>query len=629
MGFRVPAPDGRKRENLPVLVLPEGTLLKGCYKISYLTMGGMSVVYKAVKGTMTYLIKEVEASDSQGVISLSQEKSTLERLDHPGIVKVFDFFGEEGFYYLVVEYIDGESLDKLVSPIRDVFLQEKVVLEWAMQLYDIFEYLHRQKPPIIYRDLKPQNIIKDRQGKVHLADFGIARVLKDAKTSDTSPMGTAITASPEHYGGRQTDARSDIFTIGATLHFLLTNGKHTGTLFEFPPLRTINPKVSENLEQVIRKATELEPEKRYQSIGEMRQAHLNTREAPLPVIEPFGKEKAPDEERGKGKPWGEPLARPPEKTSSANLTIFAVTAACFALIAGALMIAQNLFPKKPADIQAPPATVAMEATTPLPEPSPQESARKQNIVIKPSSLRTKAVNVIKAQGKKGPLAEKLRQALPAKDPQTAAPPPLSDPGSYPVANPGIYAPRTRRTPPPLPGTTGDSPGRDPQLTGASQGHRTEGVWALKTRDDGSTAAFSKEGGFSIIFPPETIEIPDMPTFTDKGIARGNRSFFCKADFYPLPQGIKVGELKKYHHKALQNCYPRLKILGIVEEPGGMVIADYLINRPDGDSMRVEEIVRSALRTGNIAVLSFGAVEKSFNSTEMEARKSVFFKSFTD
>ncbi len=277
MGYRDAAPDGKKdKEGHSILVLPKGTSLAGKYQTSYLGTGGMSIVYKGYRDGKTYFIKEVEARNSQHVISLSQEKFMLERLSHSGIVKIHDFFDQDGFCYLVTDFIEGRSLNRLISPLPDVFIQEKIVLDWARQLYDIFGYLHTQHPPIIYRDLKPQNVIRDKEGKIHLVDFGIARTYKEDNIGDTSPMGSFLTASPEHYGGKQTDERSDIYTLGATLHYLLTNGKGRGAdLFDFSPPRSINPKISEKTEQVIMKALSSEPEKRFSSIGEMRKAHLN------------------------------------------------------------------------------------------------------------------------------------------------------------------------------------------------------------------------------------------------------------------------------------------------------------------------------------------------------------------
>jgi serine/threonine protein kinase len=257
------------------MILSEGALLNDTYEAAFHTVGGMSLGYKGLKNGREFFVKEVEASESRLVLSLAQEKSMLERLSHPGIVKYIDFFEQDGFYYLITEFVRGQSLNHLISPISGVFLQEKIVTDWASQLYDIFEYLHRQSPPVIYRDLKPQNIMKDPDGRIHLIDFGIARLFKEDHLADTSPMGSAITASPEHYGGSQTDERSDIYTLGATLYFLLTNGAHNRSdPFEFASLRTINPKISEGLEKIVMKALAHEPKKRFQSIAEMRRAHL-------------------------------------------------------------------------------------------------------------------------------------------------------------------------------------------------------------------------------------------------------------------------------------------------------------------------------------------------------------------
>jgi serine/threonine protein kinase len=278
MSFRVPAPDGSvAADRKPRMVLPDGAIVRKVYELHYLASGGMGVIYKARKGQESFIVKEVDSRDGQGVVALTQEMTILQRLDDPGIVKVFELFEEDGFFYLVEEFIDGTSLDRLIPSGSSEFLPEELVLDWAMQLYDIFDYLHRQKPPIIYRDLKPQNSVKDSKGRIRLVDFGLARLKRNDQFSDTMKMGTTGTASPEHYGGRQTDARSDIYTLGATLHLLLTNGRGSGRgLFRFEPLRAINPHISESLEKVIHKALNHEPEDRFQSIDEMRQATLQS-----------------------------------------------------------------------------------------------------------------------------------------------------------------------------------------------------------------------------------------------------------------------------------------------------------------------------------------------------------------
>ena len=287
---RVPAENGLKDPSgYPLTVLPPGTVLGDRYTIEkFHKLGGMSVTYRAKGGAETLLVKEVLSTESKAVISLNQERCTLDRLEHPGIVGAHDLFEERGHYYLVLDFIEGQSLDTLVSPFPDTFLQESVILDWALQLCDIFEYLHQQNPPVIYRDLKPKNVIKAPDGRLMLVDFGIARVFKDHKSKDTEPMGSAVTASPEHYGMAQTDARSDIFTLGATLHYLCSNGRGPDEPFRFQPIRKVNPELSERLERVISKAVQTNPDQRYQSIGEMRQALLNTRREPLPTLEPLG-----------------------------------------------------------------------------------------------------------------------------------------------------------------------------------------------------------------------------------------------------------------------------------------------------------------------------------------------------
>lgn len=272
LAFRVPAPDGKKeKDGLPLMVLNENAVIKGVYRVKYQTTGGMCVVYQAYRDLEKYIIKEVEATDVKKVMSLTQEKALLERLDHSGIVKVFDLFLEDGFCYLVMEYIDGLSLDKKIRIGSDVFLSESVVRDWAFQIMDIFEYLHRQKPAVIYRDLKPKNIMLEKSGKIKLIDFGIARTYKEGKAFDTDHMGSMITASPEQYGGAQTDQRSDIYSMGATLHFLLTNGKSVDRdPFDFPSVKAINPKLSSLIDSVIVKSLQMDPVNRYQNIAEMR-----------------------------------------------------------------------------------------------------------------------------------------------------------------------------------------------------------------------------------------------------------------------------------------------------------------------------------------------------------------------
>ncbi|MBS2034088.1 protein kinase [bacterium] len=283
---RVPAPGAQKGpDGRPASIVPDGTLLKETYRTEFLTLGGMSVVYRVQAGEQVWLAKEVAAQDPKGLVALSQEKALLERLDHPSIVKSHEMFEEDGYYYLIREYVEGQTLEQQMP--AEGFLEPKLVLEWALRLCNVLGYLHSQNPPVIYRDLKPKNVLKDENGKLMLFDFGIARSFKEGKSQDTVHLGSALTASPEHYGG-QTDARSDLYTLGATLHYLLTSGKaERENPFVFPSVRDINPQVSEAFAQVIAGCLERKPEDRFQSATELAQALLECN-APANFLSPPG-----------------------------------------------------------------------------------------------------------------------------------------------------------------------------------------------------------------------------------------------------------------------------------------------------------------------------------------------------
>jgi hypothetical protein len=262
-------------------VLADGSMVGG-YRLSYLACGGMSVVYKGEKDGQTVVLKEVQVSNTKEVPSLISEKTLLERLSHPGVVGYHAFFTENGYYYLVVDYVPGEPLSTFLSrgnvaPVADV-------ADWGVQLCDVFTYLHHQQPPIIYRDLKSENILLS-DGKVKLIDFGIARVHKGDRQKDTELMGSPVTASPEHYGGAETDARSDIYTLGATIYELLTGGrrKQVGA-FQFAPVRDLRPETPVPLDKAIQKALCFKPDERWQTAEEFRNAILKAMGKPVPAF---------------------------------------------------------------------------------------------------------------------------------------------------------------------------------------------------------------------------------------------------------------------------------------------------------------------------------------------------------
>lgn len=260
--------------------LVDGSVVNG-YTLTYLASGGMSVVYKGEKHGRTVVLKEVNSSNTREVPSLVSEKTLLERLSHPGLVAFESFFTENGYYYLVVEYVPGEPLSQFLKKRDGAPVAE--VADWAIQLCEIFMYLHSQQPPIIYRDLKSENILL-HDGKVKLIDFGIARVHKGDRQKDTELMGSPVTASPEHYGGAETDARSDIYTLGATIYELLTGGrrKQVGA-FQFASLRDLRPEVPVALDKAILKALAFKPGDRYQTAQDFRDALLAATGRPVPV----------------------------------------------------------------------------------------------------------------------------------------------------------------------------------------------------------------------------------------------------------------------------------------------------------------------------------------------------------
>lgn len=276
--------------------LVDGSIVGG-YKVEFLAQGGMSCVYLSEKDGEKLALKEVDASNTREVPSLISEKGLIERLNHEGVVGFHSFFNEDGYYYLVMDYVSGLPLSDYLKPSQKP-TPEKVA-DWGIQLCEVFTYLHAQKPPVIYRDLKAENIVLEGD-KVKLIDFGIARIHKGVRAKDTELMGSPVTASPEHYGGAETDARSDIYTIGATLYELLTGGrrKQTGA-FQFAPVTELNPDVSPALEAVLAKALEFKPNDRYQTAKDMRDALCKAIGRPIPEFKERRKTPRDSEEKKK------------------------------------------------------------------------------------------------------------------------------------------------------------------------------------------------------------------------------------------------------------------------------------------------------------------------------------------
>lgn len=273
------------------------SLLDGKYRIvKQLGRGGTSSVYLAenIKLGSLWAVKETRKDADPG-FDLLIEPNLLKKLDHPALSKVFDIVENEASLFLIVDYIEGVSLDKKLE--QAGCFDENTVVDWAIQLCDVLAYLHSLKPnPVIYRDMKPSNIMLTEAGRLKLIDFGIAREYKSRSAMDTVFIGTRGYAAPEQYGAGQTNARTDIYGLGATLYHLLTGiGPSNQALFEFKPLREVNQKLSGELERIIGKCVRSEPSDRFQSAAEvleefrrLQSRHLYASPSPSPNIVPPG-----------------------------------------------------------------------------------------------------------------------------------------------------------------------------------------------------------------------------------------------------------------------------------------------------------------------------------------------------
>jgi serine/threonine protein kinase len=270
-------------------MLTTGAVLQGrCRIVSLLGQGGMGAVYRAWHLTlnMPLAIKEMVPQpelDTQMLGQMrqqfQQEAAVLARLNHPNLVRVIDHFEEEGSVYLVMDFVEGESLADRIA--REGALPEDEVLAWAGQLLDALNHCHGQG--VIHRDIKPQNVIVRPDGRVVLVDFGLVKLwnVTDPHTCTVMRgMGTPEYAPPEQYGTQpgHTDPRSDIYGAGAALYHALTGqvpmtaSDRTAALTPFPSVRDLNPRVSDETSAAILRAMALPVPGRFESATEMRAA---------------------------------------------------------------------------------------------------------------------------------------------------------------------------------------------------------------------------------------------------------------------------------------------------------------------------------------------------------------------
>ncbi len=256
-------------------MLEIGSLVDGKYKIlNKVGQGGMSVVYLAMneKANKQWAVKEVRKDGirdfeivKQGLVA---ETDILKKLSHPNLPSIIDVIDTDESFIIIMDYIQGNSLSKALEEFGAQ--PQENVIAWAKQLTDVLGYLHSRTPPIIYRDMKPANIMLKPDGNVTLIDFGTAREYKEKNLADTTCLGTVGYAAPEQFGGMgQTDARTDIYCLGATLYHLVTGMNPCKPPYEIKPIREINPSLSAGLERIILKCTQRDPNDRYQSAAEL------------------------------------------------------------------------------------------------------------------------------------------------------------------------------------------------------------------------------------------------------------------------------------------------------------------------------------------------------------------------
>lgn len=278
--------DGRKGGLKP---LTEGTLLNNRYSIvRKIGGGGMGAVYLAHDqnlGGVERAVKEMvqssieEEQQNKAIDDFRRESMILSTLDHPSIPTIYDYFydGAEGRFYLVMKYISGGDLAARLRAAPGGRIDERMVAEWALQVADVLSYLHGLPTTIVYRDLKPSNVMIDgKTERVMLIDFGIARSINQEEKGVTA-VGTMGYAPPELFSG-QVEPRSDIYSLGSTMFHLLTGADPQNNpllIFDFqknPLPRQINPQLSDQMERILMRSVEYNADSRFGSADEMRAA---------------------------------------------------------------------------------------------------------------------------------------------------------------------------------------------------------------------------------------------------------------------------------------------------------------------------------------------------------------------
>ena len=244
-------------------------LLNQTYRIlQVLGTGGMSTVYLAEHIRLHTLVAVKQMARPQQPGDSGSEYRLLSRLHHPMLPCVMDAFAEGGYQYLVEEYVRGRTLQQVLQ--QEGKIPESSARAWMAMLCDVLQYLHSQTPPIVYRDLKPSNIMLCPDGSLKLLDFGIAREAREETSGSSSHAGSYGYCAPEQFGHGVADARTDIYSLGMTFHHLLTGKSPFDPPYRTCPVRRLDPSLSVGIEYILNKCTQLNPARRYADTAALR-----------------------------------------------------------------------------------------------------------------------------------------------------------------------------------------------------------------------------------------------------------------------------------------------------------------------------------------------------------------------
>ena len=262
--------------------LAQQMVLGGRYQLlSCIGQGGMGAVYKAADtrfNNRPVAIKEMSSAGlpparlQEAEAAFEREAHLLADLLHPNLPRIYEHFTENERSYLVMDFIEGQTVEEYLAKIGGGPLPVDQVVRWAQQICDVLNYLHTHQPPIVFRDLKPANVMMSESGHIFLIDFGIARIFKPGKQHDTVALGSPGYAAPEQYGKAQSTPRSDIYSLGALLHYLLTGIDPSEQPFFFRPASQVNPAVNPALEALLKQMLDMDSERRPASAQDVLQA---------------------------------------------------------------------------------------------------------------------------------------------------------------------------------------------------------------------------------------------------------------------------------------------------------------------------------------------------------------------